>query len=170
MPERLRLRDLPERAPGDGGWILLREDTEARELVLGLVGRFWRPVIRYADVAPDAFADFDEPGWAKTLYGLTVTPLPDGRSLLTGTMRTATTDDAARRAFTRYWTFGVGSGAHVVVRALLEQTRDAAQRGVRACPPQAHSQDSAGSRRSSAAAASARPPRRTTCSDANRPG
>jgi hypothetical protein len=41
-------------------------------------------------------------------------------------MRTATTDEAARRRFRRYWTLGVGSGAHVLVAALLEEAARAA--------------------------------------------
>ena len=35
-------------------------------------------------------------------------------------MQTGTTDEAPRRWFRRYWTFGVGSGAHVLVAALLD--------------------------------------------------
>jgi hypothetical protein len=43
-------------------------------------------------------------------------------------MRTATTDEHARRWFRRrYWTFGVGSGAHILVHALLEMIREAAE-------------------------------------------
>jgi len=85
-------------------------------------------VIQYAHVSADSFSDFDEPGYAKTIYDLSVRPLPDGRSLLSGLMRTATTDEHARRWFRRYWTFGVGSGAHVLVHALLETFRDTAER------------------------------------------
>ena len=84
-------------------------------------------MIQYAQVSADRFADFDEPGYAKTIYDLSVRPLPDGRSMLSGLMRTATTDEHARRWFRRYWTFGVGSGAHVLVHALLEMVRDTAE-------------------------------------------
>jgi hypothetical protein len=42
-------------------------------------------------------------------------------------MRTATTDEHARRWFRRYWTFGVGSGAHILVGALLDSGRRAAE-------------------------------------------
>jgi hypothetical protein len=42
-------------------------------------------------------------------------------------MRTATTDEHARRWFRRYWTFGVGSGAHVLVNGLLDVTRELAE-------------------------------------------
>ena len=84
-------------------------------------------MIQYAPVSAYRFSDFDEPGYAKTIYDLSVRPLPDGRSLLSGLMRTATTDEHARRWFRRYWTFGVGSGAHVLVHALLETVRDTAE-------------------------------------------
>jgi hypothetical protein len=43
-------------------------------------------------------------------------------------MRTATTDEHARRWFRRYWTYGVGSGAHILVHALLDLVRESAER------------------------------------------
>ena len=95
-PESMRLRDLAETAPEQGGWILLGE-RPGEQIALGLVGKFWRPVIEYAQVSADRFSDFDEPGYAKTIYDLSVRALPDGRSLLSGLMRTATTDEHARR-------------------------------------------------------------------------
>ncbi len=42
-------------------------------------------------------------------------------------MRTTTTDEHARQWFRRYWTFGVGSGAHLLVNALLDVTREMAE-------------------------------------------
>src|SRR6266540_3148161 len=124
--EALRLRELAGMPAEQGGWILLGE-RPGEEIGLGLVGKFWRPVIQYEHVGADRFLDFDEPGYAKTVYDLSVRPLPDGTSILSGLMRTATTDEHARRWFRRYWTFGVGSGAHVLVHALLETVRDTAE-------------------------------------------
>ena len=66
-------------------------------------------------------------GLLGALRVLSVCPLADGRSLLAGLMRTATTDEHARRWFRRYWTFGVGSGAHILVHALLEMIRQTAE-------------------------------------------
>ena len=42
-------------------------------------------------------------------------------------MRTATTDDQARRWFRRYWNLGVGSGAHVLVNGVIEEAREGAE-------------------------------------------
>ncbi len=126
-PEIMRLRDMAEMPSQEGGWILLGERA-GEELALGLVGKFWRPVIQYADVDPDGYHDFAEPGYAKTVYELSVRAQDHG-TLLSGLMRTATTDEHARRWFRRYWTFGVGSGAHILVHALLESVRENAERG-----------------------------------------
>ncbi|HMS62131.1 MAG TPA: hypothetical protein PKD63_07610 [Solirubrobacteraceae bacterium] len=125
-PDRLTLRDTTRLPVADGGWILLGEVPGA-ELALGLVGRFWRPVIEYAHLEPEAFAGFDEPGYAKTIYALGVRPVAPDRTLLWGQMRTATTDEHARRWFRRYWTLGVGSGAHVLVQGVLDVTREDAE-------------------------------------------
>ena len=126
-PESMRLRDLPSIPMQEGGWILLGERPQ-EEIAFGLVGKFWRPVIEFARIGTaDEFRAFDEPGFAKTVYSLSVRELEPNRTLLSGLMRTATTDERARRWFRRYWTFGVGSGAHVLVCALLDSARRAAE-------------------------------------------
>jgi len=126
-PESMRLRDLPTIPMYEGGWILLGE-RPGEEIALGLVGKFWRPVIEFARIGSAAeFRDFDEPGFAKTVYDLSARELASNRTLLSGLMRTATTDEHARRWFRRYWSFGVGSGAHILVRSVLESARSAAE-------------------------------------------
>jgi len=125
-PKQLRLRETTKIPLGEGGWVLLGERPRD-ELALGLVGKFWRPVIEYAEVSPESFRDFAEPGYAKTVYSLSVRALDEQRTLLSGVMRTATTDEQARKWFRRYWTLGVGSGAHIVVRGVLDLTREMAE-------------------------------------------
>ena len=126
-PESMRLRDLPSIPMYEGGWILL-DGRPGEEIALGLVGKFWRPVIEFARIqTADEFRAFDETGFAKTVYSLSVRRLEPSKTLLAGLMRTATTDEHARRWFRRYWTFGVGSGAHVLVGALLDSARRAAE-------------------------------------------
>jgi hypothetical protein len=126
-PESMRLRDLPSIPMYEGGWILLGE-RPGEEIALGLVGKFWRPVIEFARIRGAAeFREFNQPGFAKTVYALSARELDSNRTLLSGLMRTATTDENARRWFRRYWTFGVGSGAHILVGSLLESARRAAE-------------------------------------------
>jgi hypothetical protein len=125
-PQHLRLRDIASLPRHQGGWVLLG-DRPRDELALGLAGKFWRPIIEFADVTPETFRAFAEPGYAKTIYSLSVRPLGERRTLLSGTMRTATTDEHARRWFRRYWTIGIGSGAHVLANGLLDVTREVAE-------------------------------------------
>ena len=125
-PTQMRLHDTTKLPLGEGGWVLLGE-VPRDELALGLVGKFWRPVIEYAPVTPESFREFAEPGYAKTVYSLSVRALDARRTLLSGAMRTATTDQRARKWFRRYWTLGVGSGAHIVVGGVLELAREIAE-------------------------------------------
>lgn len=60
-----------------------------------------------------------------------------GRGLLTGLMRTTTTDERARDMFRCSWTRGIGSGAHVRVHGVLEPAREIAEHEAPSvhCPP-----------------------------------
>jgi len=127
-PEQMTLHSIAQIPLGEGGWTLLGE-RENEEIALGLVGKFWRPVIEFAAVDATGFSAFAEPGYAKTVYSLSVRSLDDRHTLLSGLMRTATTDAHARRWFRRYWTFGVGSGAHLLVGGLLDVVREDAESG-----------------------------------------
>lgn len=126
-PERLTLRDTTKLPMSGGGWVLLGE-RPPEEIALGLVGKFWRPVIEFAEVEASTFRDFARPGFAKTVYALGTRRLDDARTLLWATMRTATTDEHARTWFRRYWTLGVGSGAHLLVNGLLDLVREESER------------------------------------------
>jgi hypothetical protein len=60
QPDHLRLRDLTTLAPDRGGWVQL-DLREQDEIALGLVGKFWRPVIEFARVSsPAEFREFAE--------------------------------------------------------------------------------------------------------------
>jgi hypothetical protein len=125
-PDRLTLRGTTEIPANRGGWILLAE-RPGEEIALGMLGKFWRPVIEYAHTEPEDFTAFDVPGFAKTVYALSVRPIDDHRTLLRGVMRTEGTDEPARRWFRRYWMLGVGSGAHALVNGLLDVVREDAE-------------------------------------------
>jgi hypothetical protein len=126
-PERLTLLDATRLPISHGGWVLLGQ-TPGEEIALGLVGKFWRPVIQYAEVDATAFRDFSEPGFAKTVYALGTRAVGDDETVVWATMRTATTDDHARAWFRRYWTLGTAYGGHVLVHGVLDSVRDDAER------------------------------------------
>lgn len=92
------------------GYFLLFEEPE-RELVLGRVGRFWRPGAS-ATVAVSgrrAFCDFNEVGYAKAALALQIQPLPSavGGGCMVGLeSRVITTDEATRRELSRHQLMG----------------------------------------------------------------
>jgi hypothetical protein len=109
----------------DAPWMLL--DATATELVVGAVGKPWRPAIEWASVEPEAFADFDETGWAKIAFSFVAHPYGRNRTLLSYDVRTTLTDPESRRRFRRYWTV-VGVGAAYLMRQALRTAKRDAER------------------------------------------
>lgn len=90
------------------GFVRLDCDAEPAmgraQLVMGAAGRFWSPM-NNAPVGFDSsqdFLDFDEPGFAKTVFDMQATER-DGRVELSTETIVAGTDVRANRAFARYW-------------------------------------------------------------------
>jgi hypothetical protein len=79
------------------------EDAPAGELVLGLIGRFWRLGERPLAFDPATFRAWLEPGFAKAAWNFTLEPLDGGTTRLRTETRVQCTDAASRRAFLRYW-------------------------------------------------------------------
>lgn len=137
LPLRIKRRLRGERTPaattpvtfgtiGEAGpgWVELAEDPGV-ELVIGSVGRFWRKDYGGRPVTAEDFVPFREPGYAKLAISLAVRPAGDG-SILRYEARTATTDEAARRTFRRYWRLIV-LGVALVMRRVVERIKAAAE-------------------------------------------
>ena len=110
-----------------GPWVPLSE-VPGRELVIGVVGRFWSPTITWKRVRAEDFAGFAEPGWGSIVASLGVAPTGVRSCNLTYEARTRCHDEASRRAFRRYWTLVSPFVGHIE-RALL---RDVARRSTAA--------------------------------------
>ena len=86
------------------GFVLL-EERPNRELLLGLVGQFWKLSGNLRRLKPDAFKAFNKAGYAKTAWNFTLTENLDGTVQLETETRVACMDPASRRRFRIYWTF-----------------------------------------------------------------
>lgn len=126
MPDSMKLGELGAHVATGGDWAKLGERIGS-ELAFGLVGKFWKPVIEYEPVAAPDFFEFDRQGFAKTIYAFRIVPTGETTCNLIAVMRTKAYGDDAQRWFRRYWTYGVGSGAHVLVNSVIESARDAAE-------------------------------------------
>ncbi len=84
MPSRLAFwMDRPTKATCkiedllDEGFVLLAED-KPREMIMGVVGRFWKPIPQIRDVAPEKFQDFNEHGYGKIGWNIFVEETDNG--------------------------------------------------------------------------------------------
>ena len=129
VPAMLRGRRLPVRGRLLDGFRragFAQLDESPAEIVLGGVGRFWRPDGGLRRVQAAEFRDFAEPGWAKGAFNFEVERVGD-RTVVTTETRVATTDDASRRSFGRYWRV-VGPGSALIRIAWLRAIRRRAER------------------------------------------
>lgn len=86
----------------DAGFGVLVEE-EGREIVLGVRGRFWRPVGNLAPFRRQAFEGPVEPGLAHAVWNFSVEPGRGGGTTLTTQTRVICGDAASRRLFRTYW-------------------------------------------------------------------
>jgi hypothetical protein len=98
------------------GFVLLGERPE-REVVLGVVGRFWTLTGERLALDAPGFVAFDRPGYAKAVWDFRLAPEGDATRLSTET-RILGLDAESRRRFRRYWRV-IGPFSGLTRRAFL---------------------------------------------------
>jgi hypothetical protein len=107
------------------GFVVLAEEPNL-ELVLGVVGKFWKPTSGVHRIEAGEFAGFDAPGFAKGAWNFVVSARPGGRSKVETETRVACTNDDARRKFSRYWWL-IGPFSALIRRVMLRDIKRAAE-------------------------------------------
>jgi hypothetical protein len=124
---RLQLDDILE-----SGFVVLGEEPD-RELVLGIVGKFWQLSSGVHRIEPDDFTRFDTPGFAKAVWNFVVSERADGRSTVVTETRVASTDAEARWKFGWYWRL-IAPFSALIRRIVLAQVKRDAERPVPQSP------------------------------------
>jgi hypothetical protein len=124
LPERLRGHDvekttmrLDDIGAGGKGFRIL-DERPGESITLGAIGKVWQPNIEYADVPPDRFAAFAEPGWAKVAWELRCEPHGVGVTRVVVDLRVTTTDETSWQRFRRYFAL-IGPFSHLIRRYVL---------------------------------------------------
>ena len=115
LPPRMTIDDIfqiPE--PG----FRLLEEQHGREVALGAIGKVWKLKIPFLEIPAWEWRSFQDPGYAKVAWSLSVDPLPQGGSTIKTDVRVATTDEASWRKFRTYWAL-IGPFSHAIRRVLL---------------------------------------------------
>lgn len=107
------------------GWVVLAERA-GREIVLGAVTKPWQSDVAFRSIPSPAFAEFREPGYVKIAWTLRADPIGENETIFHTETRVATTDQAARKLFRRYWSF-VAPGVELIRLAMLRPLKKAAE-------------------------------------------
>jgi hypothetical protein len=81
------------------------EQIENQEMILGLVGQFWKANGNLKKMNATQFVTFNEPEFLKATWNFRVNAQPDGKTLLETETRIQCLDKSAHKKFTRYWFF-----------------------------------------------------------------
>ena len=85
-----------------GKGFMIVHETPGKEVVVGAVGQFWHLTILFATIPPEAFSGFDEPGWGKLAWSISVEPFLTG-STISLELRTTATDEESWKKLKRYY-------------------------------------------------------------------
>jgi len=92
--------------------------TKDKELVIGLIGRFWKPIPEMVDVPTEQFVKFKEKGYAKVALNYFIEETAQGNILSTET-RIYCTSVSSRVAFSLYWVM-IRPFSGLIRRAMLK--------------------------------------------------
>ena len=118
--EPVTLRDL-ERT----GFTVLAENPP-NELLIGIVGAFWKPTGGVCSTNPDHFRGPQKKGTARGAWNFAVTDLGNGKVQLSTETRVEPADPGSARAFRAYWIF-VRPGSGLIRRYMLRAIRREAE-------------------------------------------
>lgn len=107
------------------GFLLL--GTSGREVLVGTVGKFWRPTggLCLSLRTEKEFREFNEPGWAKAGWNVTIEKDERGRRIRTET-RILCTDRSARTKFRLYW-WMIRPASGMIRKSILQTLRKKAE-------------------------------------------
>lgn len=109
----------------DQGFILLAEQPR-RELLLGLIGKFWTPTGKLLRLNAAEFTSFQDSGYAKATWNFLVSSRHEGDTLLTTETRVLCTDGVSRRRFSLYWTL-IGPFSGLIRKEILRTIKHDAE-------------------------------------------
>jgi hypothetical protein len=111
MPALLRRGNQSVEAPSfnlngllQSGFILLAREPE-KEMLLGLVGQFWKPAGNILKISAEDFQSFNKKGFAKAVWNFALDEKSPDKVRLSTQTRVRCPDNSSRLRFRFYWTF-----------------------------------------------------------------
>lgn len=86
------------------GFTLLETEIN-KEIMLGLVGQFWKPHGNIQACTPEEFKEFNKADFAKTTWNFEIIKIDDSQIKLETETRIFAMSETVRKRFARYWFF-----------------------------------------------------------------
>jgi hypothetical protein len=86
------------------GFVVLGEKSKG-EILLGLVGKFWKPNGNLQKIEAEDFLAFNKSGYAKAAWNFSLMEIAVKETRLATETRVQCLDNASRESFSFYWTF-----------------------------------------------------------------
>jgi hypothetical protein len=132
LPALLRKQKVTTQAPRfnldgllESGFVLLGKAPQ-QELLLGLVGKFWKPTGNIWRIRADEFQSFNKKGFAKAAWNFAIDETSPDHTRLSTATRIACFDDASRWRFRLYWLF-IKPFSGLIRREMLRAIRQEAE-------------------------------------------
>ena len=103
-------------------------ETENREILLGLAGKFWTIRGDLQKIDADNFREFDEKGFAKAVWNFSLDET-DGETRLTTETRVKCLDAESRKSFGFYWNF-IQPFSGLIRKEMLKLVKKKAESGI----------------------------------------
>lgn len=84
------------------GFVLL-DEKPGEELVIGIVGKFWKLSGNITRVSPETFISYNERDFAKAVWNFSLRAIDQTATELSTETRVHCTDESSRKKFIRYW-------------------------------------------------------------------
>lgn len=125
-----RLRGMPSRMLNREGLqsdrFIELERTFSQEIIIGLIGQFWKPNGNLQVFKPTEFTSFHQPGFLKAVWNFQLIPQSATSTLLTTETRILCMDTEAQKRFSRYW-FIIRPFSGIIRREILRAIKRKAE-------------------------------------------
>lgn len=103
------------------------EQIPNKEIIIGLIGQFWRPAGNLQKFAPDEFIPFERNGFAKASWNFQIIPKDNNSCELQTETRILCIGEKTKQNFSRYWFF-VHPFSALIRKQMLKSIKRKAER------------------------------------------
>ena len=103
------------------------EQIKNKEIIIGLIGQFWRPSGNLQQFHPHEFASFNKTGFAKASWNFKLIEESERSTKLETETRIYCTDEPTRNKFSRYWFF-IRPFSGIIRKEILKSIKKKAER------------------------------------------